>query len=145
VQTGDTLEIVVTDSAGEIAAGPIIRQISRDDIRQAFSDVIVRFGRIAPKKTALLQNYPNPFNPETWIPYNLAEAASISVRIYDSSGRLVRLLDLGHRDAGAYTRKHESAYWDGRNDSGEHVSSGVYFYTMEAGPFISTRKMTILK
>jgi hypothetical protein len=145
VEKGDSLEITVTDSTGDIVSGPVVRQVSGSHIQRAFADIILPFGRIAPEKTVLLQNYPNPFNPETWIPYQLAEATRVSVRIYDSAGKLVRLLDLGHRDAGSYTQRHEAAYWDGKNNEGEYVSSGVYFYTMQAGSFTTTRKMTILK
>jgi plastocyanin len=145
VEKSDPLEITVTDSAGDIVSGPVVHRIVGNEIQRAFADIILPFGRMAPEKTVLLQNYPNPFNPETWIPYQLAEAARVSVRIHDSAGRLVRLLDLGHRDAGSYTQRHEAAYWDGRNNEGEYVSSGVYFYTMQAGSSKLTRKMTILK
>ena len=145
VKVGDNLEIVITDSAGELAADPFVHQVSRDNIRMAFSDVITQLGRVIPEKSVLLQNYPNPFNPETWIPYNLSEAANVSVIIYDSSGRMVRNLDLGFRDAGTYTDKYKAAYWDGKNDEGEGVASGIYFYTMKAGSLTSTRKMIVAK
>ncbi len=145
IQNGDSLGISVTDSSGNIVSGPVVYRVVGSEIQRAFADIILRFGRIKPEKTVLLQNYPNPFNPETWIPYQLAEATKVSVRIYDSAGRLVRLLDLGHRDAGSYVQRHEAAYWDGKNNEGEYVSSGVYFYTMQAGSSTATRKMTILK
>ncbi len=80
-----------------------------------------------PKHTALLQNFPNPFNPETWIPYELKEAGSVEIRIFGASGELVRGIALGHKPAGFYTTKERAAYWDGRNEAGEPVSSGVYF------------------
>jgi flagellar hook assembly protein FlgD len=92
-----------------------------------------------------LQNYPNPFNPETWIPFQLAREADVSVRIYDTGGRLVRNLALGRREAGIYMEKERAAYWDGKSDTGEEVASGVYFYTIRAGEFSSTRKMTVRK
>ena len=98
-----------------------------------------------PKETVLLANYPNPFNPETWIPYQLAEPAEVTVTIHASDGKLVRTLELGQVPAGAYSDKDRAAYWDGRNAQGEPVASGVYFYTLQAGEFSATRKMVIRK
>ena len=98
-----------------------------------------------PEKTVLLANYPNPFNPETWIPYQLSEAAEVTVTIHSSDGKLVRTLELGQMPAGAYSDKDRAAYWDGRNAQGEPVASGVYFYTLQAGDFKATRKMVIRK
>ena len=100
---------------------------------------------LVPEKTALLANYPNPFNPETWIPYQLAEPATVTLHIYAVSGALVRTLDLGHQPAGVYQQRTRAAYWDGRNQLGESVASGVYFYTLTAGDFTATRKMLIRK
>ena len=101
--------------------------------------------RPLPKAFRLLQNYPNPFNPETWIPYQLTEAAAVQIRIYSASGQLVRTLDLGFKPADFYTSRSEAAYWDGRNDIGEQVASGLYFYHLQAGHFSGIRKMLILK
>jgi len=98
-----------------------------------------------PTKPELLQNYPNPFNPETWIPYHLSEDSNVYIRIYNSSGYLVRTLDLGYRLAGYYRSKDKAAYWDGDNETGEKVSSGVYFYTIQAGKYTDTKKMVILR
>ena len=98
-----------------------------------------------PEETSLLPNYPNPFNPETWIPYQLAESADVTLTIYDLQGRVVRDLDLGHRRAGVYQHRSRAAHWDGRNAQGEPVASGVYFYTLKAGDFSATRKMLIRK
>ena len=100
---------------------------------------------LTPKETELLSNYPNPFNPETWIPYRLAEDANVTLTIYGSSGQVVRTLDVGHRIASAYESRSKAVYWDGRNDVGEQVASGVYFYTLTAGDFSATRRMVILK
>ena len=100
---------------------------------------------LTPKKTALLPNYPNPFNPETWIPYHLSNNADVQVSIYDTKGALVRRLNLGHQMAGYYTDRTEAAYWDGKNEFGEPVASGLYFYTLTAGDFSATRKMLIRK
>ena len=97
------------------------------------------------KRTALLQNFPNPFNPETWIPYTLANDAEVQVRIYDLQGGLVRHLDIGQQGAGKYLSRQTAAYWDGRDQSGASVASGVYFYTLEADAFSETRRMIIRK
>ena len=100
---------------------------------------------LTPKETELLANYPNPFNPETWIPYRLAEDAFVTLIIYNQTGQVVRTLDVGHRIASAYETRPKAIYWDGRNNLGESVASGVYFYHLSAGDFSATRKMAILK
>ena len=100
---------------------------------------------IVPQETALLVNYPNPFNPETWIPYQLAVPAETSLTIYDLNGGMVRRLEVGHQPAGSYQSRSRAAYWDGRNQDGESVASGLYFYTLRAGEFTGTRKMLIRK
>ena len=100
---------------------------------------------LAPKETALLPNYPNPFNPETWIPYQIAAPADVVVQIYTINGALVKTLALGHQSAGVYQDKSRAAYWDGTNELGETVSSGVYFYTLKADDFSATQKMLIRK
>ena len=98
-----------------------------------------------PAETSLLPNYPNPFNPETWIPYQLSKPAEVNVSIYSADGKLVRRLDLGQMPSGVYRSRARAAYWDGRNATGEPVASGIYFYTLQAGDFIATRKMVIRK
>ena len=110
---------------------------------------------LTPKEMALLPNYPNPFNPETWIPYHLAHAANVTLTVYDTKGAVVRQLNLGHQSAGYYTTRTKAAYWNGRNESGESVASGVYFYQFRAGrsglsvphrrDYIATRRMVIVK
>ena len=100
---------------------------------------------LSPKETVLLPNYPNPFNPETWIPYQLAEPADVTVRIYSASGIMVRTLMLGYQSAGIYHSRSSAAYWDGKNDVGEYVASGIYFYTLSAGESTMTRRMVIRK
>ena len=106
-----------------------------------------------PDTTALLANYPNPFNPETWIPYQLVHDADVKLTIYDVKGAVVRRLDLGHQQAGYYTDRTRAAYWDGRNNLGEPVGSGLYFYQLQVSSarfiededFSAMRKMVILK
>jgi hypothetical protein len=98
-----------------------------------------------PDKPMVLQNYPNPFNPETWIPYRLNQAADVTIRIYDVNGHLVRRLVLGEQMPGHYVSKDKAAYWDGQNNSGEKVASGVYFYQFEANGQRFVKKMMLLK
>ena len=101
---------------------------------------------LTPKKTALLPNYPNPFNPETWIPYQLSEPADVTLTIYTADGQLIRTLSLGHQPAGVYQNRSRAAHWDGRNELGELVASGIYFYTLRvSGEFTATRKLLIQK
>ena len=100
---------------------------------------------LTPKQTSLLANYPNPFNPETWIPYQLANPADVTLTIYDIQGHVVQDLDLGHQRAGIYQSRARAAHWDGRNAHGEPVASGLYFYTLTAEEFTATRKMLIRK
>ena len=120
-----------------------------DDGSLAFKQGIANLERLLasliPEETALLANYPNPFNPETWIPYQLAESAEVTLTIYDMNGQMVRHLAVGHQAAGMYQSRSRAAYWDGRNQVGELVASGLYFYTLTAGEFSATRRMLILK
>ena len=122
---------------------------AEDDGSLAFQKGIANLERLLalliPKKTALLQNYPNPFNPETWIPYQLSEPAKVTLTIYAVNGTKVRTLALGLMPAGIYQNRSRAAYWDGKNDVGEPVASGIYFYTLTVGEFKSTRKMLIRK
>lgn len=98
-----------------------------------------------PGDTRLLSAYPNPINPDVWIPYQLGSDSRVTIRVHDMLGRLVRTLDLGHKPAGFYTGKSKAAYWDGRNEVGEQVSSGIYFYNIQAGDFTATRKMVVAR
>lgn len=100
---------------------------------------------ILPTMSALLQNYPNPFNPETWLPFQLAQDALVTIRIYNTNGQLIRTIALGNKQAGVYVTKDKAAYWDGRDSLGQSVASGVYYYTLQAGEFRATRKMVIMK
>ena len=97
------------------------------------------------QETKLLSNYPNPFNPDTWIPYQLSEGTTVTVKIYDVTGSLVRTIQVGHKPAGYYLTRERAIYWDGRNQNREPVSSGVYFYTLNTDTYTQTRRMVILK
>jgi hypothetical protein len=145
VQAGDILEMVLRDAQGTIVAGPILQTVTNTDIRNAYLRVQLTDEDVQPERTVLAQNYPNPFNPETWIPYQLREPAEVSIQIYDGSGYLVRTLNVGLKSAGIYRTRSRAAYWDGKNESGERVASGVYFYTLRTPEFSATRRMVILK
>lgn len=93
-----------------------------------------------PVVTELAQNYPNPFNPETTIHFDLATETSVTLRVYDMTGQVVRTLVHGSLAPGNYTQ-----LWDGRNEAGIKVGSGVYFYELQAGSFSSKKKMTLLQ
>ena len=101
--------------------------------------------RAVPAGTSLGQNFPNPFNPETWIPFVLGEGGEVKLRIYDVKGRIVKRLDLGYLDAGYYNTRDTAVYWDGRNDDGEKVASGVYIYQLQVGERSFTKRMVISK
>jgi hypothetical protein len=88
----------------------------------------------------LEQNYPNPFNPQTKIGYILGKRQRMELTVYDILGRRVRVLVRGEREAGQYV-----VSWDGRDEAGHAVASGVYFYRMEAGAYRSTRQMLLLR
>ena len=98
-----------------------------------------------PTQTQLLANYPNPFNPETWIPFKIAQDSTVTARICDITGKQIRIIELGHIAAGNYVESSKEIYWDGKTDTGVQVSSGIYFYQIEAGDYADTRKMVILK
>jgi len=100
---------------------------------------------IPPERSNLLQNFPNPLNPDTWIPYQLKEGSEVKIQIHNVMGYLVRELKLGYKPSGTYVTYDRAAYWDGRNDAGELVSSGVYFYSIQAGKYSLTRKMIIVR
>ncbi|RKU22832.1 hypothetical protein C6503_03450 [Candidatus Poribacteria bacterium] len=136
----------VIDKLGDITEATEFggRIIEKASVKGAPTKVEGQQG-LRPKKTALLANYPNPFNPETWIPYQLATSADVTLTIYDINGRVVRDLDFGHQRSGIYHNRNRAAYWDGRNAFGEPVASGVYFYTLTAGDFTATRKLLIRK
>ena len=96
-----------------------------------------------PKAFALGQNYPNPFNPSTTIKYDIPEGSSdqqVRLNVYNIRGQKIRTLVDRTQGPGSY-----SVNWDGSDDGGRHVSSGVYFYRIDAGTYSATRKMVILK
>ena len=124
---------------------PLRYTVTAEDVKQSLIQLPELVVYEIPAETQLLPNYPNPFNPETWIPYRLAEDAFVTLTIYDQTGQIVRTLDVGHQIAAVYEGRSKAVYWDGRNQVGEQVASGVYFYHLSAGDYSATRKMLILK
>jgi hemolysin activation/secretion protein len=93
----------------------------------------------APEEFALFQNYPNPFNPTTKIQYSLAKASQVSLIVYNAIGVEVATLVSGHQEAGNYTVPF------GATTATAGLSSGMYFYRLEAGSFVSMKKFTLIK
>ena len=144
VQVGDVIELRVLGPDGNFESQIHSFKVTPQHLANAVLSVSLD-GIGQPAQNLLLQNYPNPFNPETWIPYQLSEDSSVSVSIYDTTGKLVRTLSLGFQSAGFYNSRERAAYWDGRNAFGERVASGVYFYKLETPAFQQTRRLVILK
>lgn len=157
---GQSIEVNITfepKSKGEISgqisiqsnARDILIRISGAGITEQNQDVnpkemmLTHWGKV--KQTSLLPNYPNPFNPETWIPYALATPAEVTITIHSLSGELIREIPIGKRPAGLYLTKDKARFWDGQNNSGEPVASGIYFYTLKADSFTAVRKMLLVK
>lgn len=128
----------------EVGAGYFIEAFRPVEITVS-SDRETPHTPLAPMRTVVLANFPNPFNPETWIPFHLGEAGAVSISIHTTAGHLVRTLDLGHLVPGLYSNKEAAAYWDGRNEHGTKVASGVYFYTLQTQQSLYTGKMLLLK
>jgi hypothetical protein len=100
---------------------------------------------VLPSCPQLYQNYPNPFNPETWIPYSLSKESNVIIKIYNIDGQMIRMLDLGHKLPAFYVKQGQAAYWDGQDNRGDNVVSGVYFYVFQAGNFTAIRKMLLIR
>jgi len=97
-------------------------------------------GMNLPKEFSLSQNYPNPFNPQTVIQYSLPSDCEVQITIYNILGQRVKALINEHQEAG-----YKRVEWDSKNDRGEEVASGIYFYQIKAGEFAKSKKMVILK
>ena len=147
-----TVTLRVMDAQGNFSQSPF--PVEAVHIAEEHSDTppfpvepfelkIVTLGQV--KRAALFQNFPNPFNPETWLPYQLARDANVHIAIYDAKGALVRLLDLDWQAAGVYTDRARAAHWDGRNNNGEFVANGIYYYQLRAGDNSQVRQMAIRK
>ena len=148
-KVGDVLEVVAHSTNPYVGIRPVPQIVvsTEEVLTSRISLPDLELYEI-PSETELLANYPNPFNPETWIPYQLADARNVQISIYNINGALVRQLDLGYQRAGYYTDRSRAAYWDGTNEFGERVATGVYFYRLQAaqtGYVPLLRKMVILK
>ena len=95
------------------------------------------------KRPKLLQNFPNPFNPDTWIPYHLPEDDEVTIAIYALGGDLVRTLRLGVQPAGDHLSRASAAHWDGRDEDGEFVASGVYVYLFKTPRYTAMKRLTV--
>ena len=144
-KVGDVLEIKADSPNPLLGIRPVQHVVTADDVRDSRIDLPDLVTYEIPARSELLANYPNPFNPETWIPFRLAKDSNVSVSIYGASGSLVRTIDIGFTPAAVYEGRSDAIYWDGRNDFGEQVSSGLYFYHLSAGEFSATRRMVIVK
>ena len=105
-----------------------------------FGPLVVEIISVLPREYALSQNYPNPFNPLTSIQYALPEAGQVELVVYNIMGHQVRRLVSGRKEAG-----YHKVLWNGRDDSGREVPSGIYFLRVQAGEFIQTKRMVLLK
>ncbi len=96
-------------------------------------------------KNILLQNFPNPFKKGTWIPFIISENSHVTLRIYSGVGRLVRTIDAGDMAAGAYDSKARAIFWDGTSNTGERLSTGLYFCKFAADDFSAMKRLILLK
>jgi len=164
IETGEELKRIVTSSTimshGGITFGwnddvfwisgntsvRIYNDSQQTQVFHAPKPALSSQGHSALRKVSMLYpNFPNPFNPDTWISYSLATDAFVSLDIYNLQGIRIRHIELGYKSAGSYISKEKAAHWDGRNELGEEVPSGIYFYSIQAGEFKATRRMIILK
>lgn len=132
VPSGSALDVLV-DTGG--VGGAIIVKVPGDDALSMVS------GDPDPAdQSRMHQNYPNPFNPRTNIEYAVRKSSPVELKIYNALGQLVKTLVDDYRTAGEY-----SVVWDGKDNSGNTVPSGSYFYQIKMGDFVSTRKMIHIK
>ena len=96
--------------------------------------------QLGPTKFTLQQNYPNPFNPVTNITYDIPEATDVTLEIYNVMGQRVRTLAQGNHEPGRY-----QIVWSATNDIGQALSSGMYIYRIQAGDFVSVKKLVLMK
>lgn len=115
----------------------VIINVSFDTTLTAINDPLTK---IFPDKFALQQNYPNPFNPSTKIAFSIPERQKLELTVFNILGQKIRTLASGTRNAGQH-----SVIWDGTDDFGEVVSSGIYFYQLKTRDFLKTKKMMYLQ
>jgi hypothetical protein len=129
-------DVSVTDGVAEVTSGNGALTLGVN----ASAAVLSINGELLPEVFALHQNYPNPFNPVTTLRYDLPENGHVNIIIYDMLGKQVKTLVNKAQDAG-----YKSVIWDATNDYGKPVSAGIYLYQIQAGEYISTKKMVLLK
>ncbi len=137
LEPGDEVEITVTGDltdGASFSGTDTIRVIDKEKGKAQAE------GQVTPTEFTLFQNYPNPFNPKTTVEYSIAEDSDVALKIHNLSGQLIRTLVDEYQTAGHYT-----VIWHGDNDAGQEIASGVYFYRLQAGDSISTKKMVVLK
>ena len=146
--TVETVDTAYLDTDYEIDVTVYYRLIAYDDAGNSSEhsvaiDITVLWadlGIAIPDEFAIHQNYPNPFNPVTTLRYDLPEQGHVRITIYDMLGRDVKTLINEYQDPG-----YRSIIWDATNDYGKPVSAGMYLYQIQAGEYISTKKMVLLK
>jgi len=138
---GALVTIHVEALGGDLGATPLHLEEALLNGGRTAAQVLASAAALSvPQAFELQQNWPNPFNPETTLRYQLAAPGTVRLQIYDALGQVVRVLVDGHQAAGSY-----SVRWDGMNAGGLRVATGVYFYTLEAGGAVQTRRMTLLR
>ncbi|MAF11150.1 hypothetical protein CMK11_11930 [Candidatus Poribacteria bacterium] len=142
VALGDTLAIDILAPDGWTLGTGMTARVSAALLADAHAVADVS---VTPRRTALLPNYPNPFNPETWLPFELAEAGDVTLTLYDANGRRIRAIALGRRQAGYHGAGSGAARWDGRNEQGEAVASGAYVAELRVGAARSARRILLLR
>jgi hypothetical protein len=128
--------VALTDDPG------VIDVLEGQFVNSAYQGTVMRVekAQALPLAAALHQNFPNPFNPSTEIRFDIPTARTVQLRVYNQLGQTVRTLVDNRMKAGSYRIK-----WDGKTEAGSSVSSGVYFYSLEAGDYSQIRKMTLVK
>ena len=142
---GDDLVAWAMDAGGKLVSRRVSYSVSAADVASATVRLALHAAPAAPVEPLLLANFPNPFNPETWIPFALAESGPVTLTIYDVNGRAVRTLHLGDLPAAWYDTRDTAAHWDGRDDAGESVGSGVYIAELDARGRKTRQRMVLRK
>ena len=130
-------KVEAVDLSGSITESNTFYKFTTSDIATA---VWYPNHGLIPQEFTLLQNYPNPFNPETTIEYMVPERERIVIKIYNLMGKEVRILVDEQNQPGHYR-----IIWDGRDEQGEKVASGVFIYRMRAGQFVSMKKLVLMR
>jgi hypothetical protein len=143
IPAGEGPILTLKAKAKDLSSLKISEAILVDQNANAFLANVVEKFEVAtslPDQYSLHQNYPNPFNPETQISYDLPNDSWVKLSIYNIRGQKVKTLVDGFEAAG-----HKVVIWDGTNEEGEQVASGVYFYRLDAGEFTATKKIVLLR